>query len=61
MCLVWLEAEQVLIVWCIKGCYKVIDNSGIFFLKNLLELALDLITLIIILTVVAYFVNEEKR
>ena len=61
MCFVWFETLQIPIVRCIKDCNKIIDNPGVFFLKDTLELTLDLIALIVISTIVAYFVNEEKR
>ena len=54
------ETLQIPIVRCIKDCDKIVDNPGIFFLKDTLELTLDLVTIIVILAIVAHFINEEK-
>ncbi len=60
MCFVWFETLQIPIVRCIKDCNKIVDNSRVFFLEDTLELTLYLIAVLVILAIVAHFVNEEK-
>ena len=60
MCFVWFETLQIPIVRCIKDCNVVVDNTGVFFLEDTLKLTLDLVAVLVILAIVANFVNEEK-
>ena len=61
MCLIWREAAQILVVVFIKDVELLIDQSGIFFLKYLLEHTFYRLIVFIILTILCHFVNEEKR
>ena len=60
MCFVWFETLQIPIVRCIKDCNEVVDSTRVFFLKDTLELTLDLVAVLVILAIVAHFVNKEK-
>ena len=55
-----LETAKVHIVRSIEYRYVVVDNTGVFFLEDTLKLTLDLVAVLVILTIVANFVNEEK-
>ena len=61
MRLIRREATQILIVVFVPYMELFIDKTGIFLLKYLLKHTFYRLIVIILLTILCHFVNEEKR
>ena len=61
MRLIGKETAQIFVIVFVEDVELVIDKSGVFFLKDLLERAFYLITVTVVAAVLSHLVDEEQR